>query len=171
MEVIYIFNKLKSIIIFIKDVNTELTKNDIKETRAIPFGKHIHFKGKAIPLGKVIIDDENSKILIYETFKRKDDGTICRPDVNVLEFKDLQRCKLMYEYELIQEKELFYIMFNDVIDWKSLSIEISSKKEDFYPFRLDLNSVGKYETLIDIYKMLNKIVEHQKNSIRQYTIS
>ncbi len=135
-----------------------LLKNNIKETRSISFNKHIQFKNKNIPLGKIIIDDEHSKILIYETFEQE--NFVCEPDIYVINFKDLQRCKLCYKYESISEEELFYIMFISNIDWKNFCIEINSRV-NFLSMDLYLGISGNFETLIDIYKTLNKITEQQ----------
>lgn len=165
-----IFNKLKGVSTFIKDISTELVNHNINETRAISFGKKFYYKGKEISTGKIIIDDENSKILIYETFVKQEERIICRPKIYIIDFKDLKRCKLLYKYEFIKEEELFHIMFKDAIKWNDICIEISSKKSDFYPFHFYSDLIGNYEKLIDIYTTLNKIVDQQKNSIRQYTI-
>ena len=154
-----------------KEVDTELVKHNMKETRAIPFGEYIHFKGNNIPTGKIIIDDENQKLLIYETFFREEENRVCLPDVFIFEFKNLQKCKIKYKYQEIEEEDIINIIFNEDIEWNMLYTEIADKNIDYNSFSLYLDHGTSFGKLIYVYRTINKIVEQQKNSIQPYTIS
>lgn len=136
---------VKSIEIFISNVNKKLKDNNIKETISFPFKRTVIFNGKQVPLGMVIIDYENLKVFIYETFCNAKDTLICIPDIYIIKFKDLLNCT-----------------FEDRRYDTDLKIEINNKNCSF--IKLSFSSVIDEQTMKNIYTSINNIIS--KNRIR-----
>ncbi len=133
---------INSIEAYINAVDKALKKNKIIETKGFTFKRYVTFNNKHIPLGKMIIDNINSKIFIYETFYNNF-GLLCRPDITVITFKDLVSCELQYSNSI-------------------MCIKIDSNSKDYYfPLEIDFCSVLDCDIMRNIYCTLNKIIKNK----------
>ncbi len=130
---------INSIISFLDKISYCLNKYSIIPSKTFEFKRYFIFNGEKIPLGKIIIDEVNSKIFIYESFYR--DGTICSPDITVIDFKNLKQCKLVLED------------FNTC-----LLIDGIDNEENYLPISITFESIGSMTLLFSIYTSINKLV-------------
>ena len=158
-----IINKRKrtteSIIKFTNSINKAFNKNHINTKNEITFNRYIKFQNQIIPLGKIIIDNENYKIFFYETFFQAKEKTLCLPDIRCFNFNQLAKCELYNNNETISIKELNELFINNKINFNNITMTIKTKDYDFLQIDLKLSSINDFETFKNIYNSLKNAIK------------
>lgn len=114
---------VKSIERFNEMVENAIKRNKIIETRSITFRRFVLFDNHRIPLGKIIIDDINQKIMFYETFCSSEDTLICIPTIDIIEFNEIIKCEFNEGKVLVVTNETDVIIdYNTTLDSRILML-------------------------------------------------
>ena len=140
----------------IKDVYNYMIKNKIVENWSIGYSKTLKYKKQVFPLKKLIVDYVHEKIFIYESYYRT---LLSGFDDRVCKFNMLDSCFLLFWKDKITIKEALVLSKNES-NLENIYVIIYSKAK-YFPYLLSGKSAGNVETLIYIYKVINKIIREQ----------
>ena len=149
--------KKKSKIDYINYVNIESKKKNITPTRELTFDNAFFFNGKNISIGKIMIDDNHSKIFISTTYNN--DGVISKPDIRCVSMKRLSYCKILCDNKEISINDIDKLSKKEL---KDVELEIDANVKDYFPFSIGYKMFGSKTALINVYDTLNEIIDQNK---------
>lgn len=149
--------KKKSKIDYINYVNVESKKKNITPTRELTFDNTFYFNGENISIGKIMIDDNHSKIFISTTYNN--DGIISKPDIRCVSMKRLSYCKILCDDKEISINDIDNLSKKEL---KDVKLKINANVKDYFPFSMGYKMFGSKTVLINVYNTLNEIIDQNK---------
>ena len=157
------YEQYKSIKIFLAFLEKALKANDISTREGIAYNRSFKFKNENISLGKVIIDEKNSKIFIYESFIYKEDNCVCKPDIRTFKFNQLTKCDILLEDKVINRDDITSNVYSrEELFNNECILNLRVKNYDLSPVEIDLTSVKSVDTFLKIYDVLNEFAKKNK---------
>lgn len=155
--IIFINGRNSSIDSFITRVNNEIKFNNLNISKEYVFNRFIKYKNMFVPLGKVIFDEVNKKIIIYETFIYKLTKFVCIPDIWCFSYFDVIECDILVNNVLLYEIENDYILNNK----KNAYIRIKLKECHYYII-LRFMSINDIDLFVKLYKKMIEVINKNK---------
>lgn len=149
--------KKKSEIDYINYVNIQSKKKKIIPTRELTFDNTFYFNGENISIGKIMIDDNHSKIFISTTYNN--DGVISKPDIRCISMKRLSYCKILCDDKEISINDIYNLSKKELND---VELEIDANVKDYFPFSMGYKMFGSKTAIINVYNALNEIIDQNK---------
>lgn len=140
---------------FLDCIEKKLQIAKVTNDREFSFKRVIKYHGKIIPLGKVIFDDKNKQIFIYETFIYQGNKLVCTPDIRNVKYKDIIECNFYANNEAISYS-------SDLRKRKDIAIRIRVLHNYYDYINLNYFSVKDYDVLENLYFAFNKIIDNNK---------
>lgn len=156
--VIYRKRKNKSIEDFLKKVNKAIKMNNVVVSKEYDFNREIKYQKRVIPLGKVIFDFVNKKVLIYETFISKIDHFICIPDINFFSYENLLDCSVFCENNILEDFDNDYFLNNK----EKILLKLNFSGYVCESLLIRFLSINDYELFIKLYQVFKQIVLNNK---------
>jgi len=148
---------------FVLALKKEMKIYGVSTTKGINFERFTTYKKENIPLGKIIIDEKNKSIFVYETFCQTANKQVCKPDIRYFEIKQLTKCEIVLNDTDISKQDFLDNIKNiQELSKETYKLRLDIKNYEHTPVCLDLSSINSTKTFITIYDKLQELIKENK---------